>query len=200
VRAQGDDDRTRFEFESYNREYVDLRTNARWERSTPNRATLTSPSHRLVIRDHSADLRPAPNGTYEVRVRVNVSGDGDIIAEIGAPGSTTRLDDHVILPQQEVEVRARIRFRRIEGGYELETVEMQETVEVAIESRLGTRLVELCRTALALLGVDCSGVRGMLSTATIDLPDAGGTYFIEEERLSRAERVRLDRFLQLTGP
>jgi hypothetical protein len=197
--AIAQDDWTRFEFEAYNREYVDLRTSTRWERRSPIRATLSSPSHRLSIRDHSVDLRPAANGTYEARVRINFSGEGQIAAEIGGAGAT-RLEDHVSAPQQEVEVNARIRFHRVEGGYEIDTVEMQESVEVAIESELGGQIVELCRTALALLGADCRGVRSMFSSATIDLPEAGGSYFISEDRLSRSERLRLDRFLERTQP
>jgi hypothetical protein len=197
--AMAQDDWTSFEFEAYNREYVDLRTSTRWERRTPILATVTSPSHRLSIRDHTVDLRPAPNGTYETRVRVNFSGEGEIVAEIGGAGAT-RLEDRVSAPLQEVQVNARIRFRSVEGGYEVDTVEMQESVEVAIESELGGRIVELCRSALALLGADCRGVRAMFSSATIDLPEAGGSYFIAEDRLSRSERVRLDRFLKRTQP
>ncbi len=190
-----DDGWTTFEFEAYNREYVDLRTSTRWKREGAIQATLSSPAHRLTVRDHTVDLRPGPDGTYHARVRVNFSGEGDVVAEIGMAGAETRLEDHVTAPQQEIQVDARLRFTRVEGGYEIETVELQESVEVEIESRLGGQIASICDTALALLGADCSAVLAMFNSATIDLPEPGGVYFIPEEKLSRAERHKLDRYL-----
>lgn len=193
--SAAEDGWTTFEFESYNREFVNIRSDARWERDGPIRATLTSPSHRLSIRDHTVDLRPGGDAAYEARVRVNFSGEGDVIAELEMAGADTTLEDHVTAPQQEVEVNARLRFRRVEGGYEIETLEMQETIEVEIESRLGEQIVGICQSALAFLGVRCSGIEAMFSSATVRLPEAGATYFIAEDKLSRGERARLDRFL-----
>lgn len=186
---------TRFEFERYNREYVDIRSNTRWERRGSIDATLSSPRHRLSIRDHTVDLRPAPDGTYLARIRVNFSGEGDVVAQLHMAGGETVLEDHVIAPQQEIEVLSRLRFRRVDGGYELETVELPESVEVAIESRLADQIVGMCRSALMLLGMRCDGLDSLFSTATVPLPEPGGVYFIPEEHLSRGERVRLERFL-----
>ena len=141
------------------------------------------------------DLRAASDNAYEARVRVNFSGEGDVVAEIGMAGSQTVVEDHVSVPQQEVEVLSRLRFLRVEGGYEIEVVELPESLEVAIESRLGQRMVSICASALVLLGVRCDGLAGLFATATVPLPEEGGVYFLPEENLSRAERVRLDRFL-----
>lgn len=199
VSLRADGEWTTFQFEAYNREYVDIRTSTRWKRDGAIEATLSSPSHRLTVRDHSVDLRPGPDGAHHARIRVNFSGEGDVVAEIGMVGAETTLDDHVTAPQQEIEVDALIRFTRVEGGYELETLELQESVEVDIESRLGTQIAGICDSALAILGADCSAVLAMFTTATIDLPEAGGVYFIPEDRLSRAERHKLDRYLGSGG-
>ena len=186
---------TSFEFEHYNREYVNIRSGTQWERSGTIEATLTSPEHRLSIRDHSVDLQPAPEETYLARIRVNFSGEGDVVAELRMAGADTLLEDHVTAPQQEVEVLARLRFRQVDGGYELETVELPQSIEVEIESQLGDRIVGICQSGLSLLGVQCGGLDAMFSTATIPLPQPGGTYFIPEDNLSKAERIRLNRFL-----
>jgi hypothetical protein len=187
---------TRFEFAHYNREYVDVRSAARWERDGPIKAVLTSPTHRLAIRDHSLELQPAPDDTYLARIRVNFSGEGDVVAELSMVGGDTTLEDHVTAPQQEVELLSRLKLRRVEGGYELETVELPQSVEVAIESRLGDQLLGVCQSALALLGMRCAGLDAMFSTATVPLPRPGATYFISEEHLASAESKRLDRFLR----
>ena len=194
--AGADDEWTTFEFEAYNREYVNIRSNARWTRQGPIQATLSSPAHRLSIRDHSVDLRPSTAGSYEARIRVNFSGEGDVFAELEMAGAETKLEDHVVAPRQEVEVMARIRFRQVDGGYEVETLELPPSVEVEIESRLGEQIIGVCQSALVLLGVQCGGLDEMFSSATIPLPKAGGTYFISEEQLTPAERVRLNRFLE----
>ncbi len=182
-------------FDAYNREYVDVRTSTRWERDGAIQATLSSPSHRLSVRDHSVDLRPGPEGAHHARIRVNFSGEGEVVAEIGMAGTGTTLEDYVTAPQQEVEVSALIRFTSVEGGYEIETLKLQESIEVDIESRLGTQMAGICNSALAIFGADCSAVLAMFTTATIDLPKAGGVYFVPEDRLSRAERHKLDRYL-----
>ncbi len=36
----------------------------------------------------------------------------------------------------------------------------------------------------------------MFSSATVPMPEPGETYFISEERLSKSERRRLNRFLE----
>lgn len=196
VAAAAEDEWTTFEFESYNGEYVNIRSNAQWERDGAVQATLSSPTHRLTIRDHSVELQPAAEETYQARIRVNFSGEGDVIAELAMVGADTTLEDHVTAPQQEVEVNARLRFRQVDGGYEVETVELQESIEVQIESRLGGQIAGVCKSALAFLGVQCRGIDSMFSTATIRLPEPGATYFIPDEKLSKAEQVRLNRLLE----
>ena len=194
--AGADDGWTTFEFESYNREFVNIRSNAQWKREGPIQATLTSPAHRLSIRDHSVELKAAVDGTYDARIRVNFSGDGDIVAQVGMVGAQTELEDHVIAPPQEVEVLAKIKFRRVEEGYEVETIELPATVEVEIESRMGAQIIDTCKSALSFLGVECGGIEAMFNSASVPLPKAGGTYFISNDKLSRSERRRLNRFLE----
>jgi len=187
---------TSFQFEAYNREYVNLRSNAEWEQNGPLSVRVSSPSHRLVIRDHGVDLQPQGGSVFDTRVRVSFSGEGELLADIGLVGAGTRMEDHVVVPLQEVEVEARIRFTAVEGGYEIETLELPEVVNVQIESRLGKQLIDTCKSTLAILGINCSGLDAMFSTAPVPLPKAGGQYFISEDQLGKAERKRLNRFLQ----
>jgi hypothetical protein len=194
--AFGDSSWTSFEFEAYNREYVDVRSHAQWEQGGPIRMTVSSPSHRLVIREHSVDLQPEDDGLYRARVRVSFSGEGDLRADLNMVGAGTRLEDHVVVPLQEVEVYSRVRFSRAEDGYDIETIELPEAVDVRIESRLGQQLVDTCKSTLRLLGVKCAGLDAAFSKATVPLPPPGETYFVPDEQLSKSERRRLSRFLE----
>jgi hypothetical protein len=193
--AAAEDDWTTFQFEAYNREYVNVRSNAEWTQKGAIKMKVRSPTHRLVIRDHELALKPEGEGRFRTRIRVTFSGEGDLEADISLVGADQHLKDHVIVPLQEVEVLALLRFTRVDDGYEIETVELPPEVDVAIESRLGSQLVETCRGALKILGVKCSGVAAAFSTASVPLPEPGGTYFIDESQLARSERKRLDKFL-----
>ena len=196
VGSAGADDWTGFEFDSYNREYVNLRPGASWETRGPLTVRMTSPAHRLRIFDHRIDLRRRADGTYDTRIRVRFSGDGEVVARVGMGSAAQSLEDHVHAPDQEVEVRGRLTFRVVEDGYEIETLALPESVAVRIESELGARMVSVCQSAFAFLGIQCAAVEALLSRAEVPLPAAGGVYFLAAERLSRAERVRLDRFLR----
>ena len=191
-----DEDWTSFQFEAYNREYVNVRSSAQWEQGGPVSVKVSSPAHRLVIRDHGVELRPRGEGVFDARVRVSFSGEGDLLADVGLVGAETRMEDHVVVPLQEVEVEARVRFAAIEGGYEIETLELPEVVNVAIESRLGRQLVDTCKQTLAILGINCSGLDAMFSNAPVPMPKPGGQYFISDDQLGRTERRRLNRFLE----
>ena len=184
-----------FEFESYNREFVNIRANAEWENDGPIKIKARSPAHRLTIHDHTVDLQARGDGSHRARIRVHFAGEGDLVATLSVAGADTTLDDHVIAPDQEVEVDSVVRFSRVDEGYEVETIEMPETVSVEIESELGKKMVSICQSALSFLGVNCDGIDSMFSTATIPLPRPGGTYFISDDKLSRAERKRLKRYL-----
>jgi hypothetical protein len=186
---------TTFQFEAYNREFVNVRSSSEWVQDGAIKMKIRSPAHRLVIRDHELALRPDGEGHFQTRIRVAFSGEGDLEADLSLVGADKRIEDHVNVPSQEVEVLAVLRFSRVEGGYEVETIELPEKVDVAIESRLGSQLVDVCSGALAILGVKCSGLAAAFSIASIPLPGAGGTYFIDQDQLTRSERRRLDRFL-----
>lgn len=199
VAIAADGDWSAFQFEAYNREYVNVRSNTEWEQGGPVSMKVRSPAHRLVIRDHGVELRPRGEGAFDVRVRVNFSGEGDLVADIGLVGAETRMEDHVVVPLQEIEVEARVRFTAVEGGYEIETLELPEVVNVAIESRLGGQLVDTCKSTLAILGINCRGLDAMFSNAPVPMPKPGGHYFISEDQLSDSERRRLNRFLERHG-
>lgn len=193
--AMGSDEWTTFELQSYNREYVNLRSGSEWEQGGVLKMKVRSPAHRLVIRDHELAMKPDGEQRFRSRIRVTFSGEGELVADIGLVGADKRLEDHVVVPLQEVEVFALVRFLKVDGGYEIETVELPVSVEVAIESQLGSKLVKVCRSAFSILGVKCSGLDAAFSTASVPLPKDGGRYFIAEEQLSRAERKKLNRFL-----
>jgi hypothetical protein len=193
--ATAEDAWTTFQFEAYNREYVNVRSNAEWTQDGAIKMKVRSPAHRLVIRDHELALKPDGEGRFRTRIRVGFSGEGDLEADLSLVGADKRLEDHVIVPLQEVEILALVRFTRVDDGYEIETLELPQEVEVAIESRLGNQLVKTCSGALSILGVKCSGLAAAFSTAAVPLPPEGGTYFLDAQQLTRSERRKLDRFM-----
>ncbi len=197
--AAAEDAWTTFQFEAYNREYVNVRSNSEWTQDGPIKMKIRSPAHRLVIRDHELALMPDGEGRFRTRIRIGFSGEGDLEADLSLVGADKRFEDHVIVPLQEVEILALVRFVRVDEGYEIETLELPKKVDVAIESRLGKQLVEACRGLLSILGLECSGLAAAFSTAAIPLPPEGGTYFIDFQQLTRSERRRLDRFLAKNG-
>jgi hypothetical protein len=101
------------------------------------------------------------------------------------------------VPVQKRTLVARVRIARSPAGYEVTPLELPATFEVTIHSRVGGQLVSACSSlaAIGLVPIDCGSLGQALSTAVIAMPEPGETYLVEGERLSAADRRRLDDFL-----
>ena len=95
---------TSFEFEAYNREYVNVRSHAEWEQGGPIAVKVSSPSHRLIIREHSVHLRPHGGGEFDARVR------GDEASDTSLP---YRMEDGSRLPRRGRDPTSRLPRRGI---------------------------------------------------------------------------------------
>ncbi len=158
---------------------------------------LSSPRHHLLLAKNRLVLRPRPDGTFDAALQLEFSGRGHLVADIDLSGTPTRIEDELTVPAQRRTLMARVRLIPSAEGYLVTPLEMPETFDVEIDSRLGGRLVGLCQgiVILALGGVDCDAFAGLVGVARIPLPAVGETYLVEKDRISEVERQLLDAYL-----
>ena len=186
-----------FEFGSLNRSYEQLAPEIAPFEQGGVTVRLASPRHRLDLRSNRVVLRAAGDGAYDLALQLEFEGGGSLVADLDVGGVPSRLEDELTIPRQRRSVVARVLLRRSPEGYLVTPVELPETFEVEIESRVASQLVGVCRS-LSVLGlglVDCAGLDRGLSRLLIPMPEPGETYLFEAERLSEAERRQLDAFL-----
>jgi hypothetical protein len=158
---------------------------------------LSSPSNVLVIRGHSLELEPLPDGTYRSRVTVEFQGKGDLVARFETPNGTTSspMQDELVVPRQTLELEGRVRFHRVPDGWEVTALELPEMTRIDIRSRVAISLVTTCEQLAAFLGLDCAGLDQALSRVEVPLPEPGTVFFLEEADLTPEEARRLDDYL-----
>jgi hypothetical protein len=160
---------------------------------------VRSPENRLDLLSHRLDLTPLGDGTHRAHFVAEFAGSGELIADVGVAGMTSRLEDSVTVPRQERIVVGRVRLGRGEQGYEITPVELPDAVDVRIESRLAGRFAALCESFALLPGMllDCGALRAGLSRARVPMPESGETYLLPAECLDAGLRQRLDAYLGL---
>lgn len=160
---------------------------------------VSSPANHLDLLAHRLDLTPLADGTHRAHFVAEYAGGGELVADVGIGGVTSRLEDTVTVPRQQTVVDGRVRLARGEHGYEITTVELPPTVDVRIESQLAGRFAVLCDSLTLLPGVvlDCDAVRAGLSHARVPMPEPGETYLLPAECLNATLRHRLDAYLGL---
>jgi len=157
---------------------------------------LSSPENRLTLRTHRVTLTPLSDGTHRAEFVADFAGRGRVVAHVSmGSGPPTRLEDEVVVPPQTKTVEGRVLLARGAGGYEITPVELPERVPIAIETQLGGSFAALCESLALMIQLDCTGVRGMLSTAQVPLPGPGETYLLLDERLTAEDRAKLDAYL-----
>jgi len=188
---------TKFEFIRLNRIYRNLGVGMKPASEGPLTVRLTSPENVLVLRRHSLEMRPVEGDLHAVRVVLDLMGEAKLDAQFEIAGAGSKLEDEVKLPPQEIAVDAMIRMRPVEGGYDVETVELPENVSVAMDSRLGGELVSWCERVpvFFFLGLSCDGLDSLLSTAVVPLPKPGEVRFLAVSELQENERQALDAYL-----
>jgi hypothetical protein len=188
---------TKFEFIRLNRIYRNLGVGMKPASEGPLTVRLTSPENVLVLRRHSLEMRPVEGDLHAARIVLDLMGEAKLDAEFLIGGTGSRLEDEVKVPPQEIAVDALIRMRRVEDGYEVETVELPASVSIAMESRLGGELVSWCERipVFFFLGLSCDGLDSLLSEAVIPLPKPGEVRHLAVTELQEEERQALDLYL-----
>lgn len=185
-----------FQFDSLNGTYAMDGSEIEPVRQGPITIHLSSPANTLVIRSHSLELDPLGDGTYRSSVAVDFLGKGDLVARFETDaGTSSRLEDELVVPRQTLRLDGRIKFRRVPAGWEVTALELPPTAEVAINSRLANSLVTLCGQLAAFLGFDCDGLDASLSLVRVDLPEPGSVFLLEEADLTPEEAQLLDAYL-----
>lgn len=186
----------RFSFDSLNRTYHFDDSDLAPVRQGPVTIHLSSPRNVLVLKDHSVTLVPLSDGTFRASVGVDLLGSGDLVANlVTAAGTSSRLEDLVVVPRQTVRLDGRVRFSRVADGWDVTALALPDRVKIDIQSRLAGSLVSLCGQMAVFLGLDCDGLDRSLSRAEVPLPEPGSVFFLPEEDLSAAEAATLDAYL-----
>ena len=191
---------TSFTFSKMNTVYERTDTDVAWSSSGSIGIEMTSPDHHLEILEHGVELRPLGDGLYDSRTRVRFRGEGDINAKVEALGSAGDFNDHVVIPEQEVEVEGTLRLVPLEGeDVEVVAVELPAAVTVEIESGLGRRLYTICNLTLAILaGADCRLIEGAFTKVPVPMPEAGTATVLTAEQMTSVEAVRLHAWVTAT--
>jgi hypothetical protein len=185
-----------FEFQRLNRSYQMDDSEVAPVRQGPITIHMSSPRNALVIRGHSVTLRPLGDGTYRATVGIDFMGSGDLVADLVTDaGTSSRMEDLVIVPRQQMELAGQVRFDRVAGGWDLTALSLPPKVEIDIQSRLGGSLVTMCDQMALFLGLDCSGLERALSRVAVPLPEAGSVFFLPEAELTAAEVAELEAYL-----
>jgi hypothetical protein len=186
----------RFSFDSLNRAYHLEDSDVAPVRQGPVTIHMSSPRNSLILKDHSVTLTPQADGTYQASVGIDLLGSGDLVADLVTDaGTSSRLEDVVIVPRQQVRLDGRVRFARVPDGWDVTALSLPREVELDIQSRLAGNLVTLCGQMAVFLGLDCDGLDRSLSRVGVPLPEAGSVFFLPEEDLSPAEVAALDAYL-----
>ena len=186
----------RFSFDSLNRAYHLEDSDVAPVRQGPVTIHMTSPRNALILKDHSVTLTPHGDGSYLASVGIDLMGSGDLVADLVTDaGTSSRLEDVVIVPRQELRLDGRVRFARVPGGWDVTALSLPGEVELDIQSRLAGNLVSLCGQMAVFLGLDCDGLDRSLSRVEVPLPEPGSVFFLPEEDLSPAEAAALDAYL-----
>ena len=188
-----------FEFGSLNRRYERLAPEMVPVVYGPLTAHLSSPEHQLDLLHNRVVLKARGDGVFDAGVELEFAGSGRLVADLDLSGASSRLEDLLTVPQQKRTLFASVRIFKSPSGYLVTPLEMPKTFAIAIESRLGRRIVDSCRGVGFLLGLDCDGLAQLFEQAAIPLPETGETYLVEASRLSAAERGQLDSFLLANG-
>ncbi|MEZ5332265.1 MAG: hypothetical protein R2991_09500 [Thermoanaerobaculia bacterium] len=160
--------------------------------------TLHSESNQLTLRSHSLRIEPLPTGDYRMTARASLLGKALVTASVQAGGLPGEIEDEILLPPQDVVVRGRASVRRVEGGYEITPLELPETLDLRIQSRLARQIVSTCETLSILLsGMECAGFERGLSVVRLPLPEPGNPQILDAGYLTAEEQAQIDAALGL---
>jgi len=187
---------TVFEFGRLNRTYQMDDSQVAPVRQGPVTIHLSSPRNSVILKGHSVSLRPLGGGLYQASVGLDLLGSGDLTADLVTDaGTSSRLEDLVVVPRQTVQVDGRVSFQRVAGGWDVTALTLPPALELDIQSRLAGSLVTLCGQMAVFLGLDCDGLDRSLSHVEVPLPPAGSVFFLPDDELTADEVARLEAYL-----
>jgi hypothetical protein len=183
-------------FEKLNRTYSDFVPPLETVERAGVKVRLASPKQTLLLRDHRVRLAPQGGGLFAGDVELDVQGKGTLVADVEFGPLAERFTEEVIVPPQKISLAGKVRMRRVDGGYELQGVEVPKAVEVAIQSQTLNSILALCdRAAIVSLGaIDCTGLDRALTRPAIPLP-SGQPFVLHDTDLTEADRSALDALL-----
>jgi len=187
-------------FEKLNRAYSDFVDDLAPIGEQGMAVQLRSPKQTLILRDHRIRLTPLSvnqDGAFMGEVELDVQGKGALIADVTMGPIVRQLTDEIVVPPQTLRLAAKVRIRRVAGGYEITAEQLPARIEVAVQSRTINQILALCdqAAALSLGAVDCSGLDRALTRPAVPVPDGGRTFLLADDDLTDADRGRLDALL-----
>ncbi len=186
-----------FELDRYNKQYTGLVAEVEPIARGPITIELTSPENDLTVLGNRMELEPAGNGQWKGRVWARFLGEGQLIGEIKLGAFPARFEDRVTILEQERELAALVTIEPGEGGYLVTLEELPETVSLAVESELGSSLVDFCKRFSVFLagGAACAVLEDQLANPRLPLPEPGTEVFVRGGYFTEDERRRLDDYL-----
>jgi hypothetical protein len=184
-------------FEKLNHTYTDFVPPLEDVTEKGVRVRLRSPKQSLLLRDHRIRLEPAADGSFAGEVELDVQGKGTLIADIYIGVYTESVTEQVIVPPQTLKIPGRVRIRRVEGGYEIEPLELPPSISVAIQTPTINAILTLCDNAsiLSLGSIDCTGLDRALTRPAIPIP-SDQRFTLQDSQINDDDRVELDQLLQ----
>lgn len=158
---------------------------------------LRSPSNEVELISHQLKLQPLEDGVHGAFLVLEVSGEGQLEADLIISGVSTDLKDDVQLPPQTLYLDGQIRLQRVEQGYQVTVVELPAEIKLQIRSRLASSLVETCKrfSMLIPLGFGCAELERSLAEAAVPLPAKGETFLLSDDLLTPQDRQQMDAYL-----
>ena len=189
-----------FRFTKLNRSYDSIVEELAPVSVGPATVRLSTPQHELRLQSHSVELIRGSASGFGAVLRLTVSGSGLIDADVSMGSVQTRISDRLTLPEQSLSVVGRVSVAPDESGYLVRVLQLQEDVEVAIESQLARQLSALCRPmGLVLVNLDCVSLERSLTRIRVPLPQDEAAYTLPYDELTSEERLRFDQFIDRLG-
>jgi hypothetical protein len=163
--------------------------------------SLSSPVNAVTLHDHQLRLEPDGGEGHRVAVTVELSAEGDLVADVSFGGPTRRLRDRLVVPRQRKTLTGRVLLAETDGGFLVTVLEAPRQLEITVESGLADQVSGTCASLvrLPLLKGLCAGLGAALEHLWIPLPEAGHSYLVPAAELTPDERRQLRGYLAKTG-
>lgn len=183
--------------EQFNRTYSDLAGELAPLRFDPVTIRLASPRQTVIVRDHLVTLEPLGGGRFLARLEIDLSGKGELVADVDFGGSPQRMTDTLVLPQQKLRLDAKVAIVRQPGGYRVTALEAPSSLPIEIRSKLVGDLLDSCASLamLSLGALDCAPIIAALERPRLPLPGPGAEQWLADADLSATERASIDALL-----